>query len=193
MKKNLDYYGLFKPNSNWHKFILTMKISAFLLYVCLVNIFAAPTYSQATKISLNLKDATIEDVLNKIEDVSEFYFLYNNKLIDVTRKVNIEADKEPIKDILNDILNKDTKFIVYDRQIILTSSDETSLSEALQQLKIAGIVTDKNGAPIPGTNVVVTGTTQGTMTDVAGNYISLIHISEPTRLGMISYAVFCLK
>src|SRR5450759_2787920 len=24
-------------------------------------------------------------------------------------------------------------------------------------------------------------------------YLSLIHISEPTRLGMISYAVFCLK
>src|SRR5450759_443981 len=26
-----------------------------------------------------------------------------------------------------------------------------------------------------------------------GRYLSLIHISEPTRLGMISYAVFCLK
>jgi len=111
MKKNLDYYGLFKPNSNWHKLLLTMKISAFLLFCCLVNIFAAPTYSQSTKISLNLKDATIEEVLNKIEDVSEFYFLYNSKLIDVTRKVNIEVDKEPIKDILNDIFNKDTKFI----------------------------------------------------------------------------------
>ena len=26
-----------------------------------------------------------------------------------------------------------------------------------------------------------------------GQDLSLIHISEPTRLGMISYAVFCLK
>src|SRR5665648_1171994 len=26
-----------------------------------------------------------------------------------------------------------------------------------------------------------------------GLFLSLIHISEPTRLGMISYAVFCLK
>ena len=170
MKKNLDYYGLFKPNSNWHKFILTMKITAFLLFCCLVNIFAAPTYSQATKISLNLKDATIEEVLNKIENESEFYFLYNNKLIDVTRKVNIEVDKEPIKDILNDILNKDTKFIVYDRQIILTPSDITSLSEAMQQLKISGTVVDKNGSPMPGVNVVVTGTTHGAITDIAGKY-----------------------
>src|SRR5450756_3057640 len=27
----------------------------------------------------------------------------------------------------------------------------------------------------------------------SGPHLSLIHISEPTRLGMISYAVFCLK
>ena len=36
------------------------------------------------------------------------------------------------------------------------------------------------------------------MTDLKAHYhqvmfLSLIHISEPTRLGMISYAVFCLK
>src|SRR5665648_1232564 len=30
-------------------------------------------------------------------------------------------------------------------------------------------------------------------TNVMARYLSLIHISEPTRLGMISYAVFCLK
>lgn len=171
MKKNLSYYGLFKPNSNWHKFILTMKFSAFLLFCCIVDIIAAPTYSQVTKISLNLKDATIEEVLNKIEDVSEFYFLYNNKLIDVTRKVNIEADKEPIKDILNDILNKNTKFVVYDRQIILTPSDVTSLSAVLQQLKITGTVTDEKGSPLPGATVQVKGSTLGTLTDATGKYI----------------------
>src|SRR5450756_2840388 len=29
--------------------------------------------------------------------------------------------------------------------------------------------------------------------DLGAKDLSLIHISEPTRLGMISYAVFCLK
>jgi hypothetical protein len=99
MKKFLDYFDLYKPNSNWHKSILTMKISAILLFCCLVNIFAAPAYSQTTKISLNLKDATIEDVLNKIEDVSEFYFLFNHKLINIYRKVDIEADNAISSDV----------------------------------------------------------------------------------------------
>jgi TonB-linked SusC/RagA family outer membrane protein len=171
MKKNQNYYGLFKPNSNYHKLHLTMKISAFLLFCCFVNVFAAPTYSQSTKISLNLKDVTIEEVLNKIEDVSEFYFLYNNKLIDVNRKVNIEADKEPIKDILNEILTDDTKFILYDKQIILTPNDVTSLSKALQQLKITGVVTDDKGNSLAGVTVMVKGTVLGTLTDATGKYI----------------------
>jgi TonB-dependent starch-binding outer membrane protein SusC len=170
MKKYLSYYGLFKPDSNWHKLFLTMKITIFLLSCCLVNIIAAPTYSQATKVSLNLKNASIEEVLNKIEDISEFYFLYNNKLIDVTRKVNIEADNESIKDILNEILNEDTKVIIYDRQIILTPGDVMSLSEAIQQLKLTGTVTDDKGNPLPGVSVIVKGTTIGTLTDAAGKY-----------------------
>src|SRR5450759_1505164 len=35
-------------------------------------------------------------------------------------------------------------------------------------------------------------TWSGAFVDVSP-HLSLIHISEPTRLGMISYAVFCLK
>jgi TonB-linked SusC/RagA family outer membrane protein len=148
-----------------------MKISAFLLFCCIENIFASPTYSQDTKISLDLKDATIEEVLNKIEDVSEFYFLYNNKLIDVTRKVNIEADNEPIKDILKDILDKGTAFIVYDRQIILIPSDLTSTTLLMQQQKLTGKVTDEKGNSMPGVTILIKGTSQGALTDAAGQYI----------------------
>ena len=83
-----------------------MKITAFLFFCGLMNLMAGPGYSQNTKISLNLKDASIESVLNKIEEVSEFYFLFNQKLIDVERKVDIVAQEEPIKDILSEIFPK---------------------------------------------------------------------------------------
>ena len=39
-----------------------------------------------------------------------------------------------------------------------------------QQQRITGTVTDRNGEPIPGVNVVVTGTAQGTVADIAGKY-----------------------
>ena len=169
MKKRLNYFGLLRPNSNCHKLLLTIKISAFLLFCCLVNIFAGPAYSQVTRISLNFRNTAIEEVLNKIEDESEFYFLYNQKLIDVTRKVDIEAENEPIGDILAGILNNDVKYVVYDREIIISPNTLTIPNSEPQQNIIKGKITDENGAPLPGVNIKVEGTTLGSISDVSGN------------------------
>src|SRR4030042_6889971 len=105
MKKILDYYGLPKPYSSWHKFLLTMKITVFLFFCGLINLIAGPGYSQNTKISLNMKDVSVGQVLNKIEEVSEFYFLFNQNVINTERKVYINEDNQPIKDILSNIFD----------------------------------------------------------------------------------------
>lgn len=132
---------------------------------------AAPSYSQSTKISLSLHDVTVEQVLNQIESVSEFYFLFNQKLVDVTRKVDIEADKEPIKDILNSIFNDDVKFVVLDRQIILLPNKGILTDTANQQKQIAGKVTDsKTGEPLIGATILIKGTSIGVITGIDGSY-----------------------
>lgn len=190
MKKNLNYFGLKGPYSNFQKLLLKMKISTLLLFCCALNMLAKPTYSQATKISLDLKDCTIEQVLDKIEQESEFYFLFNQKLIDVTRMVDIKAENEPIKDILDDILNgSDIKYAVYDRQIILTNKQESGILDELQQLIVTGKVTDAiTKSPLTGVNVVVSGTTIGAITDINGNYsITLSNPNGSIEFSFIGY------
>src|SRR5450759_1891882 len=103
MKKFFNCFWSDKPYGNFQKLLLTMKIATVLLFCSMLNVLASPTYSQVTKISLNLNNSTIEQVLDKIEAQSEFYFLYNQKLVDITRKVDIVADNKPIKDILDNI------------------------------------------------------------------------------------------
>jgi TonB-linked SusC/RagA family outer membrane protein len=171
MKNFRDYYGrilLSKIPSK--KTIRVMKLTLFLSILTISQLWATETYSQMTKLTLKLEDVKISDALKEIENQSEFFFLYSPKLIDVERKVDIDAKKEPIKDILSNIFGEKVKFAVYDRQVILTPSDLTIPSAAMQQLKITGIITEKDGTPISGVNVVVTGTTQGTMSDIAGKY-----------------------
>ena len=143
MKKNLNY-ELFCPYVQWRKLFLTMKIAAFLLFCGVLNLIASSSYSQNTRISLNMKDATIENVLNKIEDESEFYFLFNHKLIDVERKVDVSATNKPIKDILGEIFADKVNFIVSDRQIVLTPSPVSGILFELsnQQHNVVGTVTD---------------------------------------------------
>ena len=191
MKKNLNYHGIKEPYGNLSKLLLKMKITTLLLFCGMLNVMAVKTYSQATKISLNLKDTPIEKVLDKIEQESEFYFLYNQKLIDVDRKVDIVADNETIRDILNDMfIGSDVRFAVYDRQIILTNDKESALIDELQQFKVTGKVTDAaTGQPLPGVNVVVSGTTRGAMTDINGNYsIEMPDPNQTLEFTFIGYA-----
>src|SRR5450759_1379267 len=154
---------------SWKIFKL-MRNTLLLVFITVLQAYANDTYSQNTKLTLNLNNVTVANVLEEIQNNSEFYFLFNAKLIDVKREVSISMEDKKISEILTSLFSgSGVNYLVYDRQIILTPSDVTSLSEALQQLKITGIVTDKNG-PIPGANVVVTGTTLGVITDFEGKF-----------------------
>ncbi len=109
-------------------------------------------------------------LLKEIENQSEFFFLYSPKLIDVERKVSVDAKSEPIRDILSDIFDKDVTFAVYDRQIILTRNELTLSVEEMQQQKITGKITDEQGNALVGVTVLVKGTTYGTLSDASGQY-----------------------
>ena len=154
---------------SWKIFKL-MRNTLLLVFITVLQAYANDTYSQNTKLTLNLNNVTVANVLEEIQNNSEFYFLFNAKLVNVEREVSISMEDKKISEILTSLFSgTKVNYIVYDRQIILTPSDVTSLSAAMQQLKITGTVTDKNG-PMPGVNVVVTGTTLGTITDIAGKY-----------------------
>lgn len=168
-----------------------MKITFLLFFSGFITVIAGPTYSQNTKISIDMKDASLESILNKIEEVSEFYFLYNHKLINVERKVDISADEEPIKDILNEIFKNDVRYIVSDRQIVLTPVQTSSKMDVmLQQQSVNGKVTDAStGDPMPGVNILVKGTTIGTTTDINGLYT----IGVPQRTDILVFSFIGYK
>lgn len=180
MKKFRSYYerSIFKFFSK--KTIRAMKISFCLFMLAIFQLAATDTYSQLTRITLNMENSRIADVLNEIENKTEFYFLYSPKLIDVDKKVNINVNEEAIKDILNEIFPSEVKVVVSNHQIVLTSAEESSAlnKTILQQQTITGKVTDaSSGDPMPGVNIQVKGTTFGTISDAAGNY----SISVPDR------------
>lgn len=168
MKKKRLFPGEFVLFSNQN--LLKMKL--ILLFSCfsVFSMFAANTYSQETKISLVRKDVSVSELLKQIEDVSDFYFAYNNKLIDVERRVNVKAKSEPIKTILNDVFRgTDISYLVMDKQIVLYS--ESAMKNATpQQAVVTGVVTDEKDEPIPGASIQIKGTTIGVITDLNGTY-----------------------
>ena len=176
-------FGLYSPDGNRYavlmKGLIAMKITLILILFSTFNLLATGTYSQTARVSLKLHQTSVKQVLKEIERSSEFYFLYNNDLIDVERKVDILANNEQISSILDRLFeSQEAKYAVYDKQIVISPTDMKLPPEAR---KIKGRVTDQTGASLPGVSVVITGTTNGTITDTDGNY-SLTNIPENATL-----------
>jgi TonB-linked SusC/RagA family outer membrane protein len=168
MEKYESFGGFF--NCSLKKTLKIMRNALIILFLGVLQAHAIDTYSQKTKLSLSFSDTELSKVLDKIEMESEFFFLYNEKLLDTERKVNITADNQLITVILDDLFKgTNVKYSIVDRKIILAPDYLTSVSEQ-QQKKITGTVTQKDGTLLPGVNVAVTGSTQGTQTDIDGKY-----------------------
>ncbi len=155
------------------KLMMIMKLTNFLILISVVSAFAGKTYSQTKTLQLSMVNSTVKEVLDAIEDQSDFYFMYSSKVIDVDRKVSLELDNKKIDTALKSLFSgTDVEYTIKDRIIVLTTPDvlyDNTLSE-LQQGSISGKVTDKTGTPLPGVTVVVKGTTKGTITDVDGSF-----------------------
>ena len=176
-----------------------MKISSFLLILCVFQVFAGNSYSQHTRLTLDLSQVPVNKVLSEIEDQSEFFFLYNHKLVDVERMVNIHARDEMIKDILDELFaDQGVQYLVVDRQIILSPMDITRIggidklsaleydNESLQGL-VRGQVSDDQNKPLMGVTVLIKGTTIGTITDADGNYSVEIPRNLPDPVLVFSF------
>ncbi|HWS00504.1 MAG TPA: STN domain-containing protein, partial [Prolixibacteraceae bacterium] len=104
-----------------------MKLTVVLFFLAVSQMMASEAYSQVTKVSLHMKDAAVKEVLNKIEESSEFVFLYNSRLVDVDRKVSVDYENQKIAEVLNDLFHEtEVVYTVVDRQIVLTNVADQS-------------------------------------------------------------------
>ena len=116
------FYALFQ------KIPIAMRITPLFLFVLAFQLQAENIYSQDTKISLSMRNSTVEKVLQSIEEKSEYYFLYNNKLINVDRKVDVKVRNVAIYEVLDKLFDsQEVKYQVEGSQIILSPKYHLSL------------------------------------------------------------------
>ncbi len=150
-------------------FLLKLAVGLFL--ISYFNISNASNYAQGTKLSLSFKDVSLKQVFKEIEKQSDFYFMYNDSKVDVSKKISIEAEGYTIYELLDKILdNSGIVYEVVDKQVVLNPKQSNSKELSSQTKNIRGTVVDESGSPLPGVNVFVKGTTIGTATDLDGNY-----------------------
>jgi len=152
------------------KIDLKLKLTTLLLLVAIFNV-KANTYAQ-TKVSLDLNNATVENVIETLEQKTDFRFIYKMNDIDLARIVSINVKNETIDVVLDKLFKgTPTDFKVRDKQIILKKlviSKKTTEKGVPKTIK--GKITDENGIPLPGASVMVEGTKTGVISDFDGNF-----------------------
>lgn len=176
----------------WESYVLkkTLRIMRLMVLISimgLTQVFANSTYAQKAKLSLQMKNVRLENVFDAIEDQTNYYFLFNQEIVDVDRVVTINENNRSIVEILDELfLHTKVKYNIVDRQIVLTvKGKDTSQKKFSQQQTITGSVTDMQGIALPGVSVVIEGTTTGVTTDIDGNYT--LEIPEGAKVLVFSF------
>jgi tonB-linked outer membrane protein, susC/ragA family len=152
------------------KNLLIIKICSLLLVCCNVMAFGADNHTRDPLVSVNMKNATLESVLNYIEETTSYSFLYNKQQVDVGQRIDISQKDQPISVIL-DILFKgsDITYSINGKQIVLSKSRSNASSKVDKRL-LTGTVIDSKGEAVIGANVIVKGEKSGKATDIEGNF-----------------------
>lgn len=169
-----------------------MRLTAIMLFVSIGLAYAAESYSQSATLTLNVNNKTVQDVLDEIEQQSEFHFFYNNKQVNTSRVVSITSKKKNVFNVLDQLFNgTDISYKVLDKSIILSPKDilATAASTVAQQSikNISGKITDNNGEAIIGANVIEKGSTNGTITDIDGNFTLSVPANATLVISYIGY------
>ena len=158
-----------------NKIPLSMRLSILFLFCFMGLAQASESYAQKTKISIEMANKTVGDVLEEIESQTDFDFFFNNKHVNLDRIVSVSAENKDIYVILEQVFSgTDVNFSVLENKIILTTEKHDAIQQAAS---VKGQVVDTNGEPIIGASVVVKGTINGAITDIDGNF-SIPNVKE---------------
>ena len=192
MQKNCITPLLWAEKSPHATFKKTPIIMKSLFFACLIGsaglVQATNTYAQTTTVSLHVENQTVGDVLQQIENKTEFSFFYNNRHVDLNRRVSVSMNETNIFKILDAVFDgTDVVYQVVDNRIVLSKRNETLPLVQQSGKKITGTVLDATGMPVIGANVMVKGTTNGTITDMDGKFS--LDVEEGATL-VVSYIGF---
>lgn len=150
-------------NPRFKQIFRIMRISTFLLMVCVFCSYAGNAHSQNAKVSIRMNNVKLDKILNEIENQTDYLFIYNNQ-VDINKITSVKVKNEAVAQVLDRILSgTGINYELEGTHIILTTEAIKDLHAQQQAKTVTGTVTDVSGEPIIGANIRIKGTTTGTI------------------------------
>jgi len=184
------YISRLEKYPNLKRIMTIMRLTTFILIVFSLSI-SATIYPQSTKLSLDVRNKSIKEVLFQIENSSEFRFIYESGKINLNKKVSVRIHEQTVESVLNRLFDGEgIKYEITENNLILITPQTapSSSQELMQQKKnITGIIVDESGEPVIGANVAERGTTNGTISDIEGKFSLSVFDNAVLHVSYIGY------
>lgn len=147
--------------------LLKVRVLLLILLTCAGQMFASSARSQTT-VDLKMRNASLKQVIERIQEQTDYHFVYSLDNVDLTANVNVNLTSDDINFVLRKVLDEsEIKYRILDKHIVLSTSE---LQDPDKKIKISGLVVDENDVPLPGVSVMIKGTTIGITTGGDGRY-----------------------
>ncbi|RNL87788.1 SusC/RagA family TonB-linked outer membrane protein [Sinomicrobium pectinilyticum] len=188
--------------NNWVKACITMTVRSLILGIWIYSamVFASKGSGQSIHkvyISVDLKEVTVAASLTEIEHKTDFTFFYGQELVnEIRQKVTVNADNQSVADILEQITKATgLTFRQINGTIAVKKEDPPAAkgppgkeaSGEEQQREVNGTITDANGNPVAGVNIIIKGTNRGTISDPDGSYTIMVTDTDVLTFSFIGY------
>ena len=172
-------------NNSIKDFFRIMRISLFLLFVCVFQLMATDTEAQNAVINIRQNSLSIKQLIKEIEKQTDYLVVFRNQDVDVSKVVSFQQRFGTVSDYLNQVCENMGLGYVFENNYITLSPKVNAVNQ--DKKKITGKVTDQNGEAVIGASVVEKGTINGIMTDIDGNFTLEVGDAAVVQISYIGY------
>ena len=174
MEKNRDF------DIGWGSNVITKMFRIMKVFICILilglSTVSASTFSQV-RVSLDMKNATLKEVLKEITKVTGYEFVYSNNELENVGKISLSVENKDLQEVLAECLKGTQLWYVIEDQIVVISPKLKEFSQVKKEnhsTVASGKEIDKDKKPIPGVTILIKGTTTGVVTNVDGVFFILV-------------------
>lgn len=165
---------MYKP-----QFYSKFRHFAGILVVLIMSCWNLDARQQTVNITIDMQNATIEQVTKAIESQSRYLFINNGA--DLSTIISVNASDRPVTDVLRDMFSGTGISFKIDGTYVILSREHASAEPQGQAVTVTGTVQDAAGLPVPGAAVMVSGTTNGVITDLDGKFSIMVDSPAESR------------
>ena len=176
MKKNPGM--VFPARGKLSKILFVVRLKFFLILFSCFQLNAAVHSQNNVRISLDLENVSLEQVIWEIQKKTDFVFMYGTRDIEGVKQLTVQETDKEVNEILKTCLKNTGLWFEISGNAVVIKKEVT----ATEGRKITGKVVDEKGNPLPGVTVIIKGTSLGTVTSVEGEFTITLPVADGQAL-----------